>query len=105
MPQLIFGLRCVNKAERKKAMEPTKIANWLNSAAPGSRICYHEGLLADDRQKIKFDGSSFTHQIIEPVSTIAKLMWAAYCKGKVILFQERVAKRHFRYWALKRTRR
>ena len=85
-------------------MEITRVENWLRSAPPGSRLCYHEGHLANDRQRIIWDKGGFSTEIIEPVSTIGNLMWEAYCKGQVMLFQERTETKKFRYWASKRRR-
>ena len=85
-------------------MDLEQARNWLKSAPIGSRRCYHEGHLANDRQRIVWDGERqrFSEEIIEPVDAIGWLMWKAYCRGKVILFQERIAAKKFRYWASKR---
>ncbi len=85
-------------------MEITQAQNWLKSAPKGSRLCYHEGNLANDRQRIVWHGDTqqFSEETLEPVHSVGWLMWKAYCRGKVILFQERLDPKTFRYWAAKR---
>ncbi len=85
-------------------MEIEKAKNWLRSAPVGSRLCYHEGQLADDRIRLFWENGGFTTEIVEPVAVIGDFMWAAYCKGQVMLFQERTGRGVFRYWASKRRR-
>ena len=36
----------------ENAMEIDRVKNWLKSASVGSRLCYHEGHLANDRTRI-----------------------------------------------------
>ncbi len=87
-------------------MEIDQVQNWLKSAPSGNRLCYHEGHLANDRQRIVWDGENqqFHEEFVEPVHSIGWLIWKAYCRGKVMLFQERVDSKKFRYWASKRRR-
>ncbi len=85
-------------------MDIMQVQNWLKSAPKGARLCYHEGHLANDRTRINWNGDTqqFSEETLEPVHSIGWLMWKAYCRGKVILFQERIASKKFRYWASKR---
>ena len=85
-------------------MEIDRVNNWLKSASVGSRLCYHEGHLANDRTRITWDGETqrFSEKTVEPVHSVGWLMWKAYCRGQVMLFQERIAAKKFRYWASKR---
>ncbi len=85
-------------------MEIERVQNWLKSAPKGARFCYHVGHLANDRTRITWDGETqrFSEETVEPVHAIGWLMWKAYCRGKVILFQERTDPKSFCYWASKR---
>ncbi len=83
-------------------MDTKKAQNWLRSAPTGSRLCYHEGHLANDRRELIWTGSRFTEKDLQPVCAVGHLMWDAYCIGKVMLFQERREAGGFRYWASKR---
>ncbi len=87
-------------------MEIMQVQNWLKSAPKGARLCYHEGHLAKDRQVLIWDAEPqrFREEVIEPVHSVGWLMWKAYCRGQVILFQERTDTKTFRYWAEKRRR-
>ena len=73
----------------ENAMEIKRVQNWLKSAPVPSRLCYHEGHLANDRQRIVWDGErqKFSEETVEPVDSIGWLIWKAYCRGQVLLFQ------------------
>ncbi len=76
------------------------ITKWLKNARTGSRLCYHTGHLAQEREQ--FSPIAFTYRTVPAIDEKARLVWNAYCEGKVTLTQERTGNGAFRYWAEKR---
>lgn len=74
--------------------------DWVNSARPASKVCYHVGALAEDRAK---------HWVAQAerdrLSTLADTAAKYAAQGRVFLVQKRSAPREFEYWAIKAGRR
>lgn len=82
---------------------------WVNNSKKGDRYVYHTGFLLMDRaHKLEIgigpDGGDSVIMLVnrEPVHTEAKLVWQAYEKGHVTLFQRKLGKAVYEYIAERR---
>lgn len=87
---------------------PERFDHWLRSAPPGSKLQYHYGLLASDRETVRLlppPWSTYAHIYFEPMHSVGIAAYRAYEQGKVDLVQQKVGPETYRYFAIKRRNR
>lgn len=78
---------------------------WLKHARPGSKLEYHRGNLALDREKVTTlpnYGGLVAHVFYEPLHSVGHAAWRAYELGQVELVQKKIGREVYSYFAFKR---
>lgn len=70
---------------------------WINRAAPGERIAYHEGHLACDRTQVS---SSLPPMVRAELNRVAGLAMTLADAGHLLLAQRRIAENRVAYLAI-----
>lgn len=74
---------------------------WLEKAPKGAWCLYWEGFLPIDQREEARDvrrGAQFSHY---PAHVVRGLAWNASAAGSAILCQDKVARRHYRYFLVR----
>lgn len=86
---------------RKPVLNERAFLAWIDRAAPGERITYHEGHLGFDRTR---GHSSLSETVLDELNCVAGLAMLLADAGHVLLAQRRVAEDRVAYLAIMATR-
>lgn len=92
-------------AESDDEITLERFEGWLRTARPGSRIEYHRGYLAADREEVVLlprPWNKYAHVIHEPIYSVGVAAMRAAEQGKVELVQKRLGPSNYRYFAVKK---
>ena len=90
-----------NTTVRKPMLNERAFLAWIDRAAPGERITYHEGHLGFDRTR---GHSSLSEPAIEELNRVAGLAMTLAEFGHVLLVQRRIAEDRVAYLAIMATK-